>query len=80
MVWCGVVWCRHFLYGTESGAFGSLALDTTSARRGFTVTTGGGAGAGGGGGAGKRGGVSVLTMADVTKSGVSDVVVGRDDG
>ena len=56
------------IYGTETGTVGLLKLDSESVRRGWTV--------------GKRGGgvTSIDASLDLSKDGVPDVIVGRDDG
>ena len=56
------------IYGTETGTVGLLKLDSESVRRGWTI--------------GKRGGgvASIDASLDLSKDGVPDVIVGRDNG
>ena len=79
----------ELIYGLETGAIGQMVLTNDAIRRGWIVDGAAGAGAGGAGledGAGpasrgSNGTVrSILSKLDVTRDGVNDVVVGRDDG
>lgn len=61
---------KEILYGTENGAIGQLFLDSDALCKGFTIEN-----------PKKLGVVSALYSGiDLTKDGVNDVVVGRDDG
>lgn len=61
---------KEILYGTENGAVGQLFLDSDSLCNGFTIEN-----------PKKLGAVSALYSGiDLTKDGVNDIVVGRDDG
>jgi Bardet-Biedl syndrome 7 protein len=60
---------KHFLYGTDNGLLGSLALDATGAKRGWTLTNDK-----------KKGGIQVVSQIDLQNSGIPEMAVGRDDG
>eukprot|EP00803_Ostreobium_quekettii_P008434 evm.model.scf_181EXC.4 EVM.evm.TU.scf_181EXC.4 scf_181EXC:15301-18457(+) len=61
---------KEVLYGTESGQLGQLFLEPDRVTRGFCLPN-----------AAKLGGITaVYAGIDFTKDGVSDIVVGRDDG
>ena len=65
---------RELLYGTENGMVGQLLMDADEMRRGWVIDPVLE------GRRGKAGGVQGLHAHDLTKDGVKDVLVGRDDG
>jgi Bardet-Biedl syndrome 7 protein len=60
---------KEIIYGTEDGRVGQLLLDPTAARRGWTLEN-----------KTQMSGVNCMHSYDITHDGVSDIVVGRDDG
>jgi len=65
---------KQLLYGTENGLVGELLMDATLMRRGWVVdplmeNR-----------RGKAGGVHCICVEDITKDGIKDIMVGRDDG
>jgi len=65
---------RELLYGTENGMVGQLLMDADEMRRGWVIDPVLE------GRRGKSGGVQCITAHDITKDGVKDIIVGRDDG
>ena len=65
---------RELLYGTENGMVGQLLLDAEEMRRGWVIDPVLE------GRRGKSGGVQCLASHDITKDGIKDILVGRDDG
>ena len=65
---------KELLYGTENGLIGQLLLDASMMRRGWVVDPALE------GRRGKAGGVQCMCSADLTKDGMKDIMVGRDDG
>ena len=65
---------KELLYGTENGLIGQLLLDASMMRRGWVVDPALE------GRRGKAGGVQCMHAADLTKDGMKDILVGRDDG
>ena len=65
---------KELLYGTENGLVGQLLLDGSMMRRGWVVDPNLE------GRRAKSGGVQCLAAADLTKDGMKDLMVGRDDG
>ena len=65
---------RELLYGTENGMVGQLLLDADEMRRGWVIDPVLE------GRRGKNGGVQCVHAHDLTKDGVKDILVGRDDG
>jgi hypothetical protein len=62
--------CKEVLYGTAAGTLVQLFIDGQSVKQGFVMAN-----------PGKLGGISAIFSAvDYSRSGTSDVVVGRDDG
>lgn len=63
----------EIVYGTSSGIVAQLLIDTAAepmaVRQGFVISN-----------EARRGGVTALAMADLSQDGVSDVLVGREDG
>lgn len=71
----------ELLYGTENGIVGQLLLGADAMRRGWELGGRSVAALGAPGRAGaRRGGVTELCAHDLTRDGVPDVIVGRDDG
>jgi Bardet-Biedl syndrome 7 protein len=71
----------YLTYGTEQGTIGLCTIDANSMRRLVNITDRQQRlGVAGSGAATRRARVSVLHTADVAKSGVYDILVGRDDG
>ena len=64
----------QLLYGTENGVVGQLVLDATVMHRGWVIDPAAE------GRRGKAGGVQCMCVEDLTKDGVKDIMVGRDDG
>jgi len=65
---------RELLYGTENGMVGQLMMDSEEMRRGWVIDPVLE------GRRGKSGGVQSVQAHDITKDGVKDILVGRDDG
>jgi hypothetical protein len=62
--------CKEVLYGTATGTLVQLFIDGQSVKQGFVLAN-----------PGKLGAINALFSAvDYSRSGTSDVVVGRDDG
>ncbi|GBG59174.1 hypothetical protein CBR_g32190 [Chara braunii] len=62
---------KEILYGTANGYLGQLLMDTDSIHRGWVVEPG----------MNRTGGIHCISAkVDFTKTGINDIVVGRDDG
>jgi len=60
---------KEIIYGTDSGSLGLLMMDNNSVRRGWMVSN-----------TRKLGGIQCIASYDLTKDGVLDIMIGRDDG
>lgn len=65
---------HEILYGTENGMVGQLLMDSDEMRKGWVIDPVLE------GRRGKAGGVQCLAAHDLTRDGVKDILVGRDDG
>jgi Bardet-Biedl syndrome 7 protein len=60
---------REFIYGTSNGIIGQLFANNTSAEKGWAIENDD-----------HLGGINCITICDITRDGVQDIIVGRDDG
>uniref|UniRef100_A0A7S0HYF4 Bardet-Biedl syndrome 7 protein homolog n=1 Tax=Hanusia phi TaxID=3032 RepID=A0A7S0HYF4_9CRYP len=60
---------KKIVYGTENGLIGELQVDSTVVRPGWTIQN-----------VRSLGSINAIACHDLTKNGMEDVIVGRDDG
>lgn len=67
---CGCMHCfRRLVYGTQRGDLGEVLMTPDTIRKGWTIPSESDAAS-----------ISCITHCDISKDGVDDIIVGRDDG